>query len=164
MGEAESQSSKLQLDAEQLKARLAEQLPVGIELFSVTISETKPSLQPCAATYVLDVQKEYANKQLKARIEHVLASESLNLDRQIYAKNAKSKNVDIRRFIKSIVLDDKDKDLPTQTNGETATRIAVQCEISPAGSIRVEEIMKLLGVDTEKLAAPIRRTTVQWQQ
>jgi radical SAM-linked protein len=154
---------KSSLDTEQLKIALAEQLPTGLELFSVTISKTKPPLQPCAATYILDVQPEYANKQLKTRIEHLLASESLNLERQMDAKSTRFKNVDVRRYLKSIVLDDEETDRLTAIDGKIATRIVVRCEISPAGSIRVEEILKLLALDAGKLASPIRRTAVQWQ-
>jgi hypothetical protein len=38
----------------------------------------------------------------------------------------------------------------------------VECRISPAGSIRVDEIVGLLELDEGKLAGPIRRTDVQW--
>ncbi len=40
--------------------------------------------------------------------------------------------------------------------------IIVRCKITPAGSIRVEEILRLLKLDVEKLALPVRRTSVQW--
>jgi len=42
--------------------------------------------------------------------------------------------------------------------------IVVECKISSAGSIRVEEILNLLELDVENLAAPIRRTSVRWQE
>jgi hypothetical protein len=41
--------------------------------------------------------------------------------------------------------------------------VIVECSVSSAGSIRVDEILKLLELDTEKLAGPIRRTAVGWQ-
>jgi len=151
-------------DTEQLKAALAGQLPAGIELFSVTTSKTKPPLQPCDATYLLDVQPEYATEQLKTKIEQLLASKSLNLDRYIDAKGTKLKNVDVRRFIKSIVFADKETGQGTATDGKMTFRIVVECEISPAGSIRVDEILKLLGLDIGNLASPVRRSTVRWQQ
>ena len=53
-------------------------------------------------------------------------------------------------FLKSIKLDNRN--------------IAVECKISSAGSIRVDEILKLLELDVEKLEAPVRRTNVQWQK
>jgi len=41
--------------------------------------------------------------------------------------------------------------------------VIVECKVSSAGSIRVDEILKLLELDAEKLAGPIRRTAVEWQ-
>jgi len=132
-----------------VKATLSKQLPEGCELLSVNVVRADTSFQPCSATYVLTVRKEYLNEELKATIEHVLASESLNVRRRIDKKDSRPKNVDVRGFLKSIELD---------PNG-----IIIECKISSAGSIRVDEILKLLELDVEKLASPIRRTSVQWK-
>jgi len=60
------------------------------------------------------------------------------------------KNVDVRPFLKSIKLDSKG--------------VTVECKISPVGSIRVDEILKLLGLDVKQLAQPIRRSSVQYRR
>ncbi len=139
-----------------IKAELFAQLPEGCELLSVSTARTVRSFQPCSATYVLAVRPEYLNEGLRTRIKRLLASESLNIQRQIDKKNSKLKtqnsklkNVDVRVFLKSIKMDDRG--------------IIVQCNISSAGSIRVDEILRLLELDEDKLALPIRRTNVQWQ-
>jgi len=143
------------LGAEGFKARLSEHLPEGLQLLSVTIAEGKTSFQPCSATYVLKVKPEYLDDKLKTRIIHLLANETLNIQRRITAGKSKIENqtlkiksVDVRGFLKSILLKDR--------------CIVVECKISSAGSIRVEEILELLELGVEKLAAPIRRTGVQW--
>ncbi|HUU20593.1 MAG TPA: TIGR03936 family radical SAM-associated protein [Sedimentisphaerales bacterium] len=143
--------------SEQVYKSISEQVPEGCELLSVNVAEVGASFQPCSATYVLAVRKEYLNEELKATIEHVLASESLNIQRQIGARDSRRKtqdsgikNVDVRGFLKSIELD--------------RNSIIVECKIGSAGSIRVDEILKLLRLDMEKLASPIRRTNVQWQK
>lgn len=133
----------------QIKTRLSRQLPKDCVLLSVETAEAEISLQPDSATYILPVHQDYLNDRLKLRIERLLTSESLNLQRRANTKNSKIKNIDVRPFLKSIELDDK--------------TIVVECKISPAGTIRVEEILKLLDLDAEKLTAPIRRTNVQWQ-
>jgi len=133
-----------------IKTNLSQQLPEGFELLSVTVPEGKTSFQPCSATYVLEVKREYLDDKLKSRIIHLLANETLNIQRGINAGESKIKNVDVRGFLKSIVLKDR--------------CIIVECKISSAGSIRVEEILNLLELDVERLAAPIRRTSVQWQE
>ena len=139
-----------------VEAELSAQLPGGCELLSVSTAGTVRSFQPCSATYLLVVRPEYLNEGLRTRIERLLARESLNVQRQIdkknsklKTKNSKLKNVDIRGFLKSIKLDDQG--------------IIVECNISSAGSIRIEEILRLLELDEDKLALPIRRTNVQWQ-
>jgi hypothetical protein len=135
------------LDA--IKAQLSAQLPDGCELVSVNVAPAGASFQPCSATYVLILHEEYLNEELRARIDRLLASESLNVRRRTGARNSKSKNVDVRPFLTSLEL-----------NGRG---IIVECRISPAGSIRIDEILNLLGLDESKLAAPIRRTNVKWK-
>lgn len=132
-----------------VKIRLSEQLPDGFELLTAGPAKAKTSIQPCLAAYVLAVREEYLNEKLKSRIKRLLASENLNLQRRMGPKNSRFKNIDVRPFLKSIELDD--------------TGIAVECKISLAGSIRVDEILELLELDYGMLSAPIRRTRVQWQ-
>ena len=143
--------------SEQVHKSISAQLPEGCELLSVNVAEAGASFQPCSATYVLAVRKEYLNEKLKATIERLLASESLILERRIDKRESRIenresriKNIDVRGFLKSIELD--------------GNSIIIECKISSAGSIRVDEILKLLRLDVEKLASPIRRTNVQWQQ
>lgn len=132
----------------QIKTQLSEQLPEGLELLSVSVTKAGRSFLPGSATYVLPVRREYLTSDLKRRIKHILASESLPIERKTGPENLKFKTLDVRGFLKSIELEDG--------------CIIVQCKISPAGSIRVEEILQLLELDVAKLSAPLRRTSVQW--
>jgi hypothetical protein len=93
---------------------------------------------------------------LKATVKHLLASESLGIQRRITKKKSRTghrqstvKNIDVRGFLESIELD--------------PDGIIVRCKITPTGSIRVEEILNLLELDDEKLALPVRRASVQWK-
>lgn len=133
-----------------VKTRLSEQLPDGFELLTLRTAKAKASIQPCLAAYLLAVRAEYLNEKLKSRIKCLLASENLNLQRRMGPENSKLKNVDVRPFLKSIGLDD--------------AVITVECKISLAGSIRLDEILELLELDYGMLSAPIRRTRVQWQE
>jgi len=105
---------------------------------------------------VLAVRKEYLNEELKATIKRLLASDSIKIQRQtvktksgIRNRESKVKNIDVRGFFESIELG--------------PDGIIVECKITPAGSIRIEEILKLLDLDDEKLALPVRRASVQWK-
>ncbi len=132
-----------------IKTRLSAQLPEGCELLSESFAQTTKSVQPCSVTYIVPVQPECINDKLRARVENLLASESLTIERRIDTKKSKIKMLDIRPFLESIEFDNKD--------------IVVRCRVTPAGSVRVEEILKLLEIDVEELAAPVRRTNLQWQ-
>ena len=132
-----------------IKAELSAQLPEGCELISVNTAQTDISFQPRSVTYVFNVLPEHLKEGLREKIDRLLESESLNVQRQIEKKNSRFKNVDVRKFLKSIKLDNRD--------------IIVECNISSAGSIRIEEILRLLELDEAKLASPIRRKNVQWQ-
>lgn len=132
----------------QISSSLSEQLPEGFELLSVSIAKAGTSFVPSSATYVLPVRRQCVAEDLKARIKQVLASESIRLERKTGPESWKSKTLDVRGFLKSIELED--------------SCVIVRCNVSPAGSIRVEEILQVLELDVEKLAAPIRRTSVQW--
>ena len=140
-----------------IKARLSEQLPEGVELLSVEVPEAKSTPQPRCVTYVLSVRPEYADDRLKATIKHLSERKHIIVERKIDAeklkienRKSKIKEVDVRPFLKSIELNDKS--------------VVVKCEFTSAGSIRVDEILRLLQLDVEELAVPVRRTNVQWQK
>jgi radical SAM-linked protein len=132
---------------------LSEQLPEEIEPLSVSIAEPNTSFQPNSATYILEIQSEYLNGT-KARIEQLLAKKTLFVTRASGHSSRRApgevKEVDVRPFLKSIKLDNNS--------------IIVRYEISPAGSIRTDEILELLEIEPGMLAAPIKRTNVQWQK
>ena len=132
-----------------IKDRLSGQLPKECKLLSVEAVGANASYQPDSATYVFSLLPESINERLKAVIERLLASESLNLHRRVDAKYSKFKNVDVRPFLKSIEIVDKE--------------IVVECKISSAGTVRVDEILKLLEIEPEKLTTPIRRKNVKWK-
>ena len=164
----DSSRSMNNLYSMQYLQNLSAQLPSGCELKSVDIVREKPSFQPCCATYIFTVWPKYMNENLKNRINTILLSESLIAERPIDTKgrprrgweDTKShpgetsagnmaKKIEVRGFLISIM---------TEQNC-----IIVKCKISSAGSIRIQEIMHLLELDTEMLACPIKRTNVQWQ-
>ena len=130
-------------------AALSGQLPEGIELISVSAARDAASYQPVSARYLLPLRRECLNKELKATVEHLLASESLVLQRRTGAGGSKIRNIDVRGFLASIEM------------GQDG--IIVECSISGAGSVRVDEVLSLLRLDQSMLAAPIRRTSVKWQ-
>ncbi|MHC4482407.1 MAG: TIGR03936 family radical SAM-associated protein [Planctomycetota bacterium] len=143
------QDSPSSFSTERFKAALSVQLPDGCELLSVGCEQSDAQFQPRLATYLFTLRPEYIDRKLKAAVKRLLASNSLNLDRRIDAKG-NIRSVDVRPFLESVQLKGRD--------------IIVDCRISSAGTIRVEEILKLLELDAHKCAAPVRRTSVKWQE
>ncbi|MCK4294913.1 MAG: TIGR03936 family radical SAM-associated protein [Planctomycetes bacterium] len=134
----------------QIERGLSGQLPDGCEVHSVSVAGGGKAPRPRSAVYVLAVRPGCLGDELKDRIEHLLASETVVVRRQVDARASRFKDVDVRGFVRSVELD--------------AEGVLVECEISSAGSIRVEEILELLGLDGEKLSRPVRRTSVRWRQ
>ncbi len=128
------------------KTRLLAQIPAGCEILNVAQSDMAG--KPVGAIYVLEVLKDFFDENLKSRIGYVLAKDSISLQRQIDEKG-RIREVDVRPYLGAINV--------------KGTCIEVQCIISPAGSIRVDEILELLGLDVAKLAAPVRRIKINWQ-
>jgi hypothetical protein len=128
---------------------LSAQLPEGIELISASFAGSSASFQPRSVTYVLSVRREYLDDELKGRINDLMTSETLVIRRKMGEKDSETKNIDVRGFINSMELEGAD--------------IVVECGLTAAGSIRVREILELLGLNETMLASEIRRTSVQWQ-
>ena len=133
------------VDTQCLRAELAAQLPDGCELISVALLKAQPSFLPAEAAYELVLIPKHLDYKLKNRIERILTSESITLRRRIDAKGS-VRNVNVRRFLKSIRTEDE--------------RIEVVCRISSAGSIRVDEILEILELGYDMLAAPISRRSL----
>ncbi len=138
----------------EIKARLSEQMPKGLEVVSVSLADTKGSFQPISATYVLPVKPEYIDDSLRAKAQQLLSSESLYVTRSKGPALRRSRNLekklDVKPFLESIEINDQG--------------IVIRCKISSAGSIRIDEILTLLELDMGKLALPIKRVNIRWQE
>jgi radical SAM-linked protein len=133
-----------------IKSSLGKELPAGIELAGVEAAKGKISFTAASARYILTVREEYAGEELKAKIEKLLASESFIIERHYEPGSSKFKRVDAKEFIKSVTIQ--------------GGSVSVECKISSAGAIRIEEILKVLALEAWQLAEPVRRTNVVWQE
>jgi hypothetical protein len=75
--------------------------------------------------------------------------ERVTVQRKVDERGNK-KVVEITEYIKSIEIKDDG--------------VSIECRISPAGSIRIDEIMSLLQIDISMLTGAVARTSVQWLQ
>jgi len=130
---------------------LAEQLPEGIEVFAVTLAAPNASFQARSAEYVLPVRIDLPpglTVRLEERIAGVMASEHCVIERASGDGKA-ARSVDVRPFLRSIRLE--------------AGELIVEHTTGDAGSIRIDEILRLLDLRMEDLAGPVRRVNVVWE-
>lgn len=137
-----SEDASASFDLESLK----KELPEGIEIVSARINEAKKVPEPRLVRYIITVKNK--DEAIGERIAGILASGKIVVERRM-GEDTRTKQVDVRPFLETI----------SEQSGE----IVVDCKISPAGTIRVDEILGLLRVGAGDLAQPVRRAKVQWE-
>jgi len=139
-------------DSLRLKRDLAAQLPQGFELLSVKTESRRATFQPRQVTYLLrpTPATEHESRTLTNAADAIIKSPSLKIRRQHAEQPAKTQTVDVRPFIESIRIE--------------PPNMVVCCKISRGRSVRVDEILRLLELDADMLAAPVRRTDVKWEK
>ncbi|MEN6577974.1 MAG: TIGR03936 family radical SAM-associated protein [Phycisphaerales bacterium] len=143
---AGSVGDRAESEAAMMRA-LAEQLPEGIEVLAVTLAGPNASFGPRSAEYVLPVRTD-RTAGLTERIAGVMASEHCTIERASGGDKA-ARSIDVRSFLRSIRLE--------------PGKLIVEHTTGDAGSIRVDEILRLLDLRVEDLAGPIRRGNVVWE-
>lgn len=135
---------------DRLGQSLTEVLSGPIRVRSVTLEKSNASFVAESADYVFSVRSTEgsdAEARWPQRIAALLARENIVVERM--SPNRPRRPIDVRGFLKSIRME--------------GDRIVATCVISAGGSIRVDEIMELLGLTAADLAAPIRRMNVAWK-
>jgi radical SAM-linked protein len=130
-----------------LRQALAAQVPDGIEVSAVTLAAANASFQPRSAEYVFPLRAEEIDR-LRDRMASVMASSTCVVERTAPERRA-ARRIDVRPFLRSMRLE--------------GTNLVVEHALGPAGSVRVEEILQLLGLHRQDLAGPVRRTKVIWE-
>jgi len=128
-------------------------LPRGCHLISIRREEEKIRLRPREAAYRMKLKKQFINDTLRDRIDFIMKAERLLFKRYKTSKGDAYKELDLRPFVKSIDYDE---------NKDDSLDIYITCGITDRGSIRVNELMSLLELDLNDMAAPIRRTAIAW--
>ena len=146
-------SSKADFIEEQFGNEFSKQMPEGFKLNSISVNPSKKIPAPQKAIYFLPVKKTILDDNnrsdtLKNKISGLLTEKSILVTRGAEEKSRRIKKVDVRTFIDDIELGEKG--------------VTIRCQISGGGSIRVDEIMDLLGLTVEDLAGAVRRTSVEW--
>jgi len=136
-----------------IQQALLHQLPDGCDLISITCYDEKVKLRPREVMYLMHVKKKYSNDALRMRINTVLSEEHLFFRRYKDGKREGYKDLDLRPFVKSI---------DYHKNDDGTVDISIACRVSTSGTVRVDELLMLLGLDIEEMKTPIQRTHIEW--
>jgi radical SAM-linked protein len=148
-------------DDEAFKTALSKQLVAGFEVLAVEPTPPSASFEPLSATYALQVLPQYASAELQSTARQLMAADRIEIERA--DSSGRARRIDVRPFLKTIEIAHNSHSIPTESRRHPWV-ITIQCRVTPAGSIRVNEILQLLGLQTHMLAAPIRRSRVQWRR
>lgn len=135
---------------EDAAGRFSQQWPPGLGRMSAWIAPRKAGVQAEAADYRFSLKEGLRTDELRDKALALWAGESLVVSRCDSSRRAAPRQVDVRPFVDSVDVTDQD--------------VTVHVRISPTGSIRVGEVLHLLGLTRADLAVPIRRTAIRWRQ
>ena len=124
-------------------AGLGRQVPEGIRITSLDLVRPTDKARPVAVVYVADPPAPPAD--LSDRIARLLAEDRLPVVRH---RPTGDKPLDARPFIESVEMD--------------GPRVRMVLRTGPKGTVRPDEVLRLLGLDAEAIArADIRRSEIR---
>ena len=130
---------------------ISEQLPEGFSLVEATIHKGRVSFKPVEAEYIIEMSEQEI-KNVSAQIDKlnglIGAGEKIIIERTIDG-DGNVKTVDIGKFLKSFE--------------QVPEGVKIVCLISDSGTIRPDEIIKLLELEPARLGISMTRKKVNWQ-
>lgn len=121
------------VDLQEIREKLQAALPKDLQILDIQeIPNQAPSLQASVylSEYSITLPDTYAQNNIKAKLSHLLASETIPVERR-------GKTVDIRPMIKEWALFSKDG----------STVLYLQMDSSATSNGRPDELLKLLDID-----------------
>jgi len=127
--------------------KISGELPEGIEIISADIAVGKASFNSGVVTYIFSVDEDAVVSSIQQKINEFMKKQQCILDR--YSPDSfKPRQVDVRRYFKSADV--------------SGSEILVRCVFGPSGTVRIDEMMQLFGLDSVSLSRPVRRAKVDW--
>jgi radical SAM-linked protein len=125
---------------------ISRQLPDGFELISAEVTEKPVTYRPVEVEYLVKAAGKIASLQKIS--EQIHAGSEILVERTIN-QQGDVKIVDVGKFLKSLEA--------------VQDEVRVFCKVLPGGTIRPDEILKLLGIEPNEISSAIIRKHVTWQ-
>ena len=135
--------------AQAMADALRSEWPEGIELQRVFLLDSGYTLHPYQADFDIALPNQDVLQAAYAEAEQFMSQTHLIIERNNWKKKHKTKQLDIRSYIKAII--------------KTRGGIVVTCQIRDDGAIRVDEMLGILGLTPENLGGPIQRKRLHWR-
>lgn len=138
-------------DSEQLQASMQRQMPEGCLISSVEIADGKVSYQPEWVEYQVFAEgvgnDEGVCQKVSSLNDELSCGGSVFVDRY-WPKKRRNKKVDICQYLESLELKND--------------CLVAAVKVTQAGSLRVEELLEVSGIDREKITGGIERRNVRF--
>ncbi len=131
---------------------IAEQLPDGFELMSVEIHNKPVTYRSVEVEYLVKVKLAEKEQKFLSNIEllneQIRNGEKILIERTVN-KKGDVKTVDVAKFLKFFKVAEEG--------------VMVFCKVLPTGTIRPDEILKLLGMEPSEISRSVIKKQVHWR-
>jgi radical SAM-linked protein len=131
---------------------IAEQLPKGFELVSVAVHNQPVMYRPVEVEYLIKIdlqdRAQHFFSDIESLNERLRAEGEIVIERTVN-QNGSVKTVDVAKFLKSFDI--------------TQQGISVFCKVLPTGTIRPDEILRLLKIEPQEISGSVIRKKITWQ-
>jgi radical SAM-linked protein len=136
-----------------LQEQVAGQLPFGCEVTGIELEEGKAAYRAEWAEYEFDLGDMAGESEFKSEFERFCSA--LESGEGLYVERRKGergicRRIDVGDYIETAEL--------------KGSHVLVRCSITPSGSVRIDELLDLLGIEREQLSGPVRRSAVEWRK
>lgn len=141
------------VSAVEIKKQIESQLPEGCGILDVELAEAKTSFAAKWALYEFPLSDCVDGEVLSERVEKLTAcierGDAILVERKGH-KGKASRQVDVGGYIESLECG--------------PSLLAAKCRTTPSGSIRTDEILRLLQLAESSLAGAVVRKSVGWER
>lgn len=140
-------ANKESVDLKFIQQQISDQMPRGCEIIDIEICGDRKIPIVERVSYIFELKSEIAEIiNISTLSSELLAKDRLIVKR--FKDKGSAKEVDIRKYLESIEFSDG--------------VVRVGCKVSPDGSVRVDEVMSILGIEFGMLKSPVRRVDIKW--
>ncbi|MBL7106756.1 MAG: DUF2344 domain-containing protein [Phycisphaerae bacterium] len=133
-------------DLVEMKNSLQNEFPLGFKIIALNLSQSTKIPQAVGVKYEFNLNGDSFNEEIDSAILEVLGSESVFLQRR--SKKGRIKEVDVRLYINSAI--------------RAKRQITVDCKVTPAGTIRINELQQIFHLSSDRLDGQVKRKEVLW--